>query len=295
MQNIPSDLSQTLVQIKDTCKTSHTELHQQLDNIIIRNDTKFQSLESAFKHGAQQLEETILKQNATFDKLKMESNSNLQQQLNKLQGELQACLSQKFEEYIDRDKKGRENRMSIESLENDILRNKNELTLAKDQIKIEKENCGTVQKELARALAGLKQKAKEISALEESLNEVQVALRQSQSDHVKIITQHTKEIQHYKNINTAEKSNSIKVQESLSQVSADLKEKTKETVALKERECELQSTVQKLEDALRQYKSQHDIEITECAKKIEQYKNLRDAEKENVPKVQSTSTQVSAE
>ena len=159
----------------------------------------------------------------------------------------------------------------------------------------EKDNTVKVQDALAQVTAELQEKTKETLTLKKSQHELQSALKQSKSDHNERIAQHTEEIQHYKNINDTEKLNSVKVQENLVRVSAELLDKTKETVALKENQLQLQSTIQKLEDALRQSKIEHDKKITDYIKEIEHYKNLNDTEKENAAKVQDALVQVSTE
>ena len=85
------------------------------------------------------------------------------------------------------------------------------------------------------------------------------------------------------------------MQENLAQASTELQEKIRELLVLKEAQHELQSTVHKLEDKLRQSKSQHDKIITQCTEEIQHYKNIIDAEKEERVQAQQNLAQVSVE
>ena len=166
----------------------------------------------------------------------------------------------------------------------------------KIQIEAEKQKAAEAQEALAQASAEVEEKAKEILALEESQYELQSMvqnLKKAKSSYDSKITEHTKEILEYKNLYDAEKQNTAKTQEALTQVSAELQEKSQETLALKKEQHEMQSTIQKLENALRYSKSEHDSKINECTKDIEKYRKLYGNEKDNTIKAQETLTQVS--
>lgn len=162
----------------------------------------------------------------------------------------------------------------------------------------ERVNSLKVQENMAQVSAESQDKAKETLALKEiqlslqsTIQKLEDALRQSKIEHGKKITDYNKLIEHFKNLNDTEKENTAKLKDTLAQVSTKLQEKTRESLAFMEKGYELQSTIQKLEDSLRQFKSEHDPKI-EHTKEIEY---LSDAEKESTVKVLDTLAQVSAE
>ena len=113
-----------------------------------------------------------------------------------------------------------------------------------------------------------------------------------------------KEFKQYKSGYNQNETETLKVQieaerqkaaEAQEDFAAKLQEKTKEIEALKKEQHELQSTIQKLENSLRDFKREHDSKITEYSKEIKKYKRLSDSKNEDTVKAQEAMMQVSAE
>ena len=170
--------------------------------------------------------------------------------------EAQQALTQALAEVQEKDKEIEKLQAAVQKLEDELKKSKSiEIQKYKN---FEKDN--TIK---AQALA---EKDSKIVALKEEL-QVTVQkleeLKQSKSEH-------DIEIQKYKNLIDVEKDNTVKIQDTLAQALAE-KEKI---LASKEK---LQVVVQKLEDELKQSKSEHDTEI-------QKYKDLSDVKKDNTIK-----------
>ena len=248
---------------------STAEHQQQLDSTEGSKNTKFQAFENSLK----------------------ESTTHLQQQID----ELKSGLSQVLEKSDERDK---ENKMVIKKLQEDVIQmqkerkseyNQNETETYKIQIEAEKQKA-------AEAQEALKQVSDELQkALKERLHTEQRLKEQYKSDYDSKITKLNKEIQKYKKLCDAEKQSTVEAKEALTQastelqeakealtqVSTELQEKAQETQVLKKKQDESQSTIQKLENTLRDFKMQ-------------KYKNLSDVEKKDTVTAQETLMKVSA-
>ena len=121
--------------------------------------------------------------------------------------------------------------------------------------------------------------------LQSTVKKLEDALMQSESKNSSYTTECTKEIEQYKALYATEKENTAKIQEALS---ARLREKTEEALKAKNAQGELQLTVKKLEDALKQ--SQSENGSTEYTNEMQQYKTLYEIEKENTVKTQEDLT-----
>ena len=290
--------AQVSAELQDKSKEtlSLKEKHHELQIII-------QNLEDDLRQSKTEHEKNIIEYSKQIEHLKSlnetekENNFKLQDNLAKVSAEVQ----EKTKETLALQESQLELQSAIQELKGNVRQSKidydnkivectKEIEHYKNLSDVEKDNAAKAKADKAQLSAELQEKTKEILALEESHHELQHALRQSKSEHDKMITQYTEEIQHYKSINNHGKINSVEVEEQLVQVSAELQEKTKETVALKESQHELQSIIQSLEDALKQSKTEHDQKIVE----MEYSKNTCDAEKENTAKLQDKLVVVSA-
>ena len=121
-----------------------------------------------------------------------------------------------------------------------------------------------------------------IETLQRDINE----LKQQKSgyNHVEVDT--------YKNQIEAERQRAAIAEEALKQTSFELQEKQKETLKLRQSQRESQSTIQKLEDALRVSENELNSKITQYDKEMQQYKNLYAAERENTVKIQQLSAEI---
>ena len=153
---------------------------------------------------------------------------------------------------------------------------------------------------LTKLLAELQEKTEEAITAKKNQDELQAtvkkledALMQSESKHGSNVTEDNNEIQQYKGLYATEKENNVKLQDTLTQVSARLQEKTEEAFLATKAEAELQSTVNTLQDALKQFKSENDS--TEYTKEMQQYKDLYKTEKENTVKAQEDLRRISTE
>ena len=245
------------------------------------------------------MQETLLQKEDDLFPIKLFLKENIAS----LKDEIQSLIKQENVEVIEKFKKlvkdienrstdyNKANETAIKNMHKDVIQVLNELKhnyvdaeTCKMQIQNEKERATkNISKQLEVYQKESKASKENQHELQSTIQKLEDALRQSESEHDKIIAQHTEDIQHYKNINNTEKLNSVKVQEKLEQ---ELQDKEKQYLTLKESQHELQSTMQKLEDALRQSESEHDKIIAQHTEDIQHYKNINNTEKLNSVKVQ---------
>ena len=280
-------MQQQLHTLENSLEEKLTDLQQQLGNTkssLTVKGAEFQTLKNSLWKSIEKLQEQLDRLQSN-DKIRVSDIEIVQTTL------LQ--ISEKNTEYEKRDKK---NEMLIKTLQRDINElkqqksgyNHNAADTYKTQIEIERNRVAKVEEDLKQSSIELQEKQKEAIELKKSQHELQLtvrkledALRVSENELNSKKTQYIKEIQQYKNLYDAERENTAKMQ----QLSAELQEKSKEALAAGKRRDELQSTVKKLEDALKQSESQHVDRITENTKEIQHYKTLYADEKESLTKL----------
>ena len=245
-------MSQKLAKVND--QFSRESLH------VSYNNEELTKISDEHEVAIRNLERSMIKMQSELEQLKSGHTKNETEtykiQIDTKATEAQQALTQALAEVQEKDKEIEKLQAAVQKLEDELKKSKSiEIQKYKN---FEKDN--TIK---AQALA---EKDSKIVALKEEL-QVTVQkleeLKQSKSEH-------DIEIQKYKNLIDVEKDNTVKIQDTLAQALAE----KEETLALKEK---LQVAVQKLEDELKQSKSEHDTEI-------QKYKDLSDVEKDNTVK-----------
>ena len=269
--------------IQDTLKQYECEHAEKIEE----QNEQIQYYESLSEDKA----ESTVKVQGTLAQLsaKLQEKTEESLKLMENQNELQSTI-QKLEEAL---------RQSKSEHDNKIAEYTKQIEQYKNLSDAEKETAIKMQDNLAQVSTKLQEKTKETIALKESQDELQStiqklkeALKQSKIEHDEKINECTKEIQYYKDLSNTKKEITNREQDTSTQVSAELEEKTKENLALKERQRELQSNVQKLENALKKSKSDHNRKISQHTTESKHYENLISAEKEEKIKAQQTLAQL---
>ena len=333
-ENIPSDFSGNLAEIKDkytsleaSYENEHKKLQQQVDALEKKltdtqkqkngstkssstvEDTEFLTLINSLRKNIKELQE-LLNRLQNSNKKIISDIENEQSILSKHVSDIEKGQNTLSKRVSDIEKghgilseRNTEYEKNITALQKDI----NELTQQKsgyahnegDTYKIietERKRAAEVEKALKQKSVELQEKIKETLALKERQHELESTvqklengLRVSKNEHNSKIAEYTKEIQQYESLYAAEKENTVKIQKTLTQLSAELQEKTEEAVIVKKNQDELQLTVKKLEDALRKSKSGNNS--TELLSLKENYQRLLH-EKQSIEKqLQDTSKQ----
>ena len=218
--------------------------------------------------------------------------------------QLSAELQEKSKEALAAGKRQDELQSIVKKLEDALKQSESQhvdrITEYTKEIQHYKTLYADEKESLTKLSAELQEKTEEAITAKKNQDELQAtvkkledALMQSESKHGSNITEDNNEIQQYKGLYATEKENNVKLQDTLTQVSARLQEKTEEAFLARKAEAELQSTVNKLQDALKQFKSENDS--TEYTKEMQQYKDLYETEKENTVKAQEDLRRISTE